>query len=222
MEQFATAFVIGWKLSLAIVAGSSALTTLGVFFLARFTHVFDAYAGERARLRAQYDNLEKLVEQTGRLTETTKIIESRVSYDLWDRQMRWTYLRDTYAKLLDALARLRTCQLHLRQLQELRAASDPSSTTAGAVEMDRVRATEELKTTIAEVINVRDAALLVMSEELHSKLQTILSGLRGTQGESWQEDCRSNQILIETAIMTVRQAARGELGYDTMIATTGQ
>ena len=50
MEQL----VIGWKAALAFVAASSALTTLGVFLLARFTSAFDAYAGERAKLTAQF------------------------------------------------------------------------------------------------------------------------------------------------------------------------
>jgi hypothetical protein len=44
-----TAIVIGWKLALVLTAASSALTTLGIFIVARFTHVFDAYAGERAK-----------------------------------------------------------------------------------------------------------------------------------------------------------------------------
>ena len=73
---------MGWKLVLVFVVGIPALTTVGVFLLARFTHVFDAYAGERAKLLAQFHNLDKLVEQTAKLTETAKLIESRVSYDL--------------------------------------------------------------------------------------------------------------------------------------------
>ena len=57
MEQIATGLlVIGWKLALALITGSSALTTVCVYLLARFTHVFDAYAGERARLLAHFHN----------------------------------------------------------------------------------------------------------------------------------------------------------------------
>ena len=82
MEQ--NAIVIGWKLALALVAGSSALTTVGVFLLARFTSAFDAYAGERAKLLAQFHNLDKLVEQTKALTATTETIKARISDEVWD------------------------------------------------------------------------------------------------------------------------------------------
>lgn len=64
VQTTAGLFVIGWKLALTVIAGSTALTTVGVFLLARFTSVFDAYAGERARLSAQFHNLDRLVEQT--------------------------------------------------------------------------------------------------------------------------------------------------------------
>src|ERR1039458_9006151 len=100
--------VIGWKLALALVAGIPILTTIGVFLLARFTSVFDAYAGERAKLLAQFHNLDRLVEQTEKLTATTETIKARISDEVWDRQMRWTYLRDTYEKLMEALAKKAT------------------------------------------------------------------------------------------------------------------
>src|ERR1019366_4157262 len=109
MEQTATGLlVIGWKLALALVAGIPILTTIGVYVLARFTTVFDAYAGERAKLLAQFHNLDKLVEQTERLTQTTKLIEARGSYDLWDRQKRWEYQREVYTRVLEALSTWRT------------------------------------------------------------------------------------------------------------------
>ena len=87
---------------------------------ARFTPVFDAYAGERAKLLAQFHNLDKLVEQTAKLTETTKLIESRVSYDLWDRQMRWDFKRDIYIRLMEALGEGLDVEGHSKLLEQIR------------------------------------------------------------------------------------------------------
>ena len=79
IQTTAGLFVIGWKLAITVIAGSTALTTIGVFLLARFTAVFDAYAGERAKLAAQFQNLDRLVQQTEKLTATAETIKARVS-----------------------------------------------------------------------------------------------------------------------------------------------
>jgi hypothetical protein len=114
MPQTATGLlVIGWNLALAIVAGSSVLTTLGVFLLARFTHVFDAYAGERAKLLAQFHNLDRLVEQTKTLTATTEAIRSRITDEAWDRQQRWKARLEYYQSLFRVLSELVESAYHL-------------------------------------------------------------------------------------------------------------
>jgi uncharacterized protein YlxW (UPF0749 family) len=102
MEQ--TTILIGWKLALALVAGIPILTTIFVYLLARFTSAFDAYAGERAKLLAQFHNLDKLVEQTKALTATTENIKARISDDVWDRQQRWLKRLDCYIDVLQKLA----------------------------------------------------------------------------------------------------------------------
>src|SRR5438067_591495 len=98
--------VVGWKLAVALFAGIPILTTVLVFLLARFTHAFDAYSGERAKLLAQFHNLDKLVEQTKALTATTETIKSRLSDEVWDRQMRWSYKRDLYVKIIETVAQI--------------------------------------------------------------------------------------------------------------------
>lgn len=73
------------------------------FPLGRFTSVFDAYAGERARLLAQFHNLDRLVAQTDRLTVTTENIKARITDEVWDRQMRWAFKKDVYIRLMETL-----------------------------------------------------------------------------------------------------------------------
>ena len=72
----------------------------------RITTVVDAYAGERAKLLAQFHNLDKLVQQTEKLTATTETIKARISDELWDRQVRWNYKRDLYIRIIERMSEL--------------------------------------------------------------------------------------------------------------------
>jgi hypothetical protein len=115
MEQ--RALVIGWPAALALLAWvgalSGGLATLGVFLLARFTRVFDAYAGERAKLLAQFHNLDRLVEQTTTLTATAETIKARISDEVWERQWRLNQKRDIHARLVKTLSQLESEKLHM-------------------------------------------------------------------------------------------------------------
>jgi len=210
MQETATGLImIGWKSALAVIAGIPVLTTISVYLLARFTNVFDAYSGERAKLLAQFHNLDNLVQQTVKLTETTKIIESRVSYDLWDRQMRLTYLRDTYTKLMEGLARMRTIQFHLREHQAVLRRHP-----IDLLPEERLKAAKDLGDALADFVKIRDTAYLVLPEKTHAMLQAAISDLRNTHTEAWQEGCEFNIVLLEKAMKDLRQAARVDLGYD--------
>ena len=94
-----------WKLG-ALVSVVPVLSVIGVWLLARFTTVFDAYAGERAKLQVQFDNVAKLVEQTRVLTATTETIKTNLSDEVWDRQERWSYRRDFYVRLIGSMTDL--------------------------------------------------------------------------------------------------------------------
>lgn len=117
--------MIGWKLVFALVAGSSVLTTIGIFLLARLTNVFDAYASERGKLLAQFHNLDRLVEQTEALTATTETIKSRISDEVWDRQKRWEAKQKAYVELLIALDDVISAEIaHRTHWNAVDAASD--------------------------------------------------------------------------------------------------
>lgn len=120
IQTTAGLFVIGWKLAITVIAGSTALTTIGVFLLARFTAVFDAYAGERAKLAAQFQNLDRLVQQTEKLTATAETIKARVSYEMWDQQVRWTSKRDCYMKLMETLGERYDVEARNKLLEQIR------------------------------------------------------------------------------------------------------
>lgn len=94
---------IGWPWTIALLAGIPSLSVIGVWLLARFTKVFDAYAGERAKLQVQFDNVARLVEQTQKLTEATEIIKTRLSDEVWTKQQRWLKRFDAYTEVLEEL-----------------------------------------------------------------------------------------------------------------------
>jgi hypothetical protein len=211
MDQNAAAvLMIGWRLVLGLVAASGLVTTAGVYLLARFTSVFDSYAGERARLLAQFHNLDLLVKQTEKLVTTTETIKARISDEVWDRQMRWKYLRDTYEKLMEPLAQMRISTYKLRRYHEIY----HSSQSLDPMAEQRLAEVNEHAKALADFLKVRDTAFLVLSTEVHNMLQSAVSELRTTHTESWDEDCLFNIALIEKAMLLVRQAGRKDLGYE--------
>jgi hypothetical protein len=119
--------MIGWNLALAFVA-SSAATTLGVYLLARFTHAFDAYGGERAKLLAQFQNLDKLVEQTQKLTATTEAIKAPISDEVWDRQWRRGQKLKIYSQILQAINEYSTWLSDVSEGRKFGSASSSLST----------------------------------------------------------------------------------------------
>ena len=194
MEQTATGLlVIGWKLALVLVAGIPIVTTIGVFLLARFTSVFDAYAGERAKLLAQFHNLDKLVEQTKALTATTEAIKARTSDEVWDRQMRWTYKRDLYIKIIEKMAELISAESHF-QLYE-------------AAHKNSQVPLQHLKDTMFDLILLTEVAPIALSE----RAAKILWNLRKHTADELFQPEHLNSLKAHLELL--RQEAQKELGY---------
>ena len=124
--------------------------------------------------------------------------------------MRLTHLRETYIKLMESLARLRTSELHLRHHQDLYWRSAPSDPMPD----ERMEMVKENGAAVADFVKIRDTAFLVISDELFHFLQVSIGELRPTHTPTWQEDCQHNIALIEKTIHRVRHTARVELGYE--------
>jgi hypothetical protein len=104
-------FVVGWKLGLALVIGIPALSGLGVYLVAGFTHASDPYSEEVPKLLAQLHNLDKLVEQTRVLKATTETVKAKLSEEVWSKQQRWPKRLDTYVAIIEALQRFQEATL---------------------------------------------------------------------------------------------------------------
>jgi len=174
--------------------------------------VFDAYAGERAKLLAQFHSLDQLVEQTGKLTETTKLIESRVSYDLWDRQMRWTAKRDMYIRVLESIGEQLDVQEHCTLLERIRR-NDPGN---ALYPQERDKALLRSQQVHARASQVGCTAPLEISPDAHQILIELSQEIRHVHydAEDFENDSSHNTRVLQGALNNLFVEARKDLGFD--------
>ncbi len=88
-----------------------ALTTLGSAFLGSY---LGAYLKKKGENLATHEDIDKLVEQVSAVTTTTKMIEAKISDDVWRRQKHWELKRDVLFELMRKLRATNDALLHLR------------------------------------------------------------------------------------------------------------
>jgi hypothetical protein len=214
MEQTTSGLlVLGWKLALAIVAGIPILTTIGVYLLARFTHVFDAYTDERAKLLAQFHNLDKLVAQTERLTATTETIKARISDEMWDRQMRFTFKRDMYIRLMEALGERVDVERYNKLLEQLRR-SRPEDRDLFTNERDK--ALLRWQEVQARLVRAACVGPLVISAESHRALTETNAAIKDVNYDlpGFESICDYNVSVLQEGLNRLLAAARQDLGME--------
>lgn len=202
MQGLAT---LGWDAFVAIVAGSSVLTTVGIYLLARFTGAFDTYAAERAKLLAQAHAIDVLIEQTKALTATAEIIKGRVTDQVWDRQTRWTYKRDVYVGLIQSIGGIRT---GLARVKVAFKAELEGKQWAGEVATTGQRQAEAAND---EFVRGYDVAPLVVSTRAYKILSDVLTRFKSARSEA------EVQLLIDSLkgdLDLLQAEARSDLGYE--------
>jgi hypothetical protein len=215
MQQTATGLiVIGWKVALALVAGSGVVTTIGVFLLARFTSVFDAYAGERARLTAQFHNLDRLVEQTEKLTATTEAIKARVSDEVWDRQMRWNFKKDMYIRLMETIGQHMGNHEYNMHLESVRR-KNPNNALYPSARDEAIRRSQ---IALMELNKVACSAPLVISSESHRILVDTQRALRQINFDmpDFEKDCQHNLAVLQDGLDSLLRSSQKDLGIQTL------
>jgi hypothetical protein len=214
MEQTATGLiVIGWKLAVAVIAGIPILTTIGVYLLARFTHGFDAYAGERARLLAQFHNLDKLVEQTTKLTATTETIKARISDEVWDRQMRWNFKRDMYVRLMEAIGERLDVEGQNKLLEQIRRRGPTDRALFGA---ERDKAMIRAQDVQARLVRAACVGPLVISADSHQVLIETNAAIKKVNYDlpDFETVCDHNLKVLQDALNRLFGSARKDLGIE--------
>ena len=212
MEQMATGLiVIGWKMLLALVAGSSILTTLGVWVLTRFSKVFDAYGGERAKLLAQFHHLDRLLEQTEKLTATTEAIKAEGQHKVWETQTLLTLKRDVYTRLLESIGQMVEDQQDSKFLETMR-----STKFAGMPELiEKHRVSENrLEETMQKWNRAVDIAPILISDEAFALLPNVFLGPRRVNFEipTFPVECDRNIEHLKKCRYQLQQAARADFG----------
>lgn len=216
MEQTAGVIVFGWKLALALVTGIPILTTVGVFLLARFTHAFDAYAGERAKLLAQFHNLDRLVEQTKTLTATTETIKAKVSDELWDRQMRFNLKRDFYFTLIKAVSEVYYSVGAFAGFRRFMNETDSDSgIDRQKLNVEMAQRLDELHAHHEKFMESVAVGSILLNSEVYSQLQSVASRLNTvvlTRSAPQEElDLAVNEF--GSVMQQLIESARADLGF---------
>jgi hypothetical protein len=187
-----------------------------VYLLARFTSAFDAYAGERAKLLAQFHNLDKLVEQTKALTATTENIKARISDDVWDRQQRWLKRLDCYIDVLQKLAAYVNATYELRAKHGLfKTFNGPHDEVYLQMVMQRSEAITKYNIAVSALALAQTAAELVCAKKpLTALRQFVKPEFDLTNLEPVLEHSGKLATSISAGFV---DAARLDLGYERLV-----
>ena len=192
----------------ALLAGSSALTTVGVYLLARFTTVFDAYGKERAKLLARFADLDKIVQETERITSAAEIIKAKISDQTWDRQARWTYKRDVYIRVIQAVGRLRS------GLARLITSFKSEQENASWAEEEAKIAYQEASEANNELLLVYDIAPVVLSDNACQILGNVLGAFKPKSSDLLKNQLQERMEAVKRELEALRKEARMDLGYN--------
>jgi hypothetical protein len=211
MDQSAVGVIMGgWKSFLSLTVGSGVVATLGVYLVARFTGVFDAYAKERAKLLAQFRHLDQLTQQTQKLTETAEHIKARVSDEMWEKQTRWNLKRDMYIRLLEALGEKLDAEVRNARLEHIRR-GDPGNELYPSERDKALLYTQEVH---ARVVRAACVAPLVVSPEAHQITLELGSEIQNVNYDhlDFEIDSDRNIRVLQEALNKLLGEAQRDLG----------
>jgi hypothetical protein len=168
------------------------------------------YSEESAKLRAQSDSLEKLIEQTRALTTTAEGIKSQLSNEAWDRQMRWTFKKDMYIRLMETLGGHQSNHEYNLHLEVVRRRDSKNPLYAQV----RDAAIERTKQAQMELVRVACSAPLVISPQAHQILLETRCGLRQIDYDKpdFEEQAAQNIRVLQEGMNQLLVAAQKDLG----------
>jgi len=181
----------------------------------RITNAADAYVGERAKLLAQFHNLDKLVEQTEKLTATTETIKAEIQHKAWETQTTLTLKRDIYTRLLESIGQMIEDQQESKFLEAMR--RNQFRDMPELVEKHRTSA-ERLEETMRKWNRAVDVAPILISDEAYAMLPTVFLGLIQVNfnGAVFSQECDRNIEHLKMCRYRLQQAARTDFGMTTL------
>ena len=107
------------------------------------------------------------------VTDNVADSQESVLPELWDRQMQWTFKRDTYVSLIQALNDARRSLL---KLTELRGAGPEVRPLAEHVLSGIYRANRDVEKSAETLSQQLDLASLVISKDVGARVRALISG----------------------------------------------
>jgi hypothetical protein len=213
---------LAWStvLKIAALTGvvSSVVTALGVWLLVRLAKPLDSYTEEFAKQVARHQNLEKLVEETRRLTDAAERIKSGLLQENWDRQTRWMAKRDLYVQIAQALGDLRTANIRLKSLESLRLTRDLTDPKYGPeLEKRRQDGVSDLEMATLNFHRSTDIAPVMIPDEPFKPLREFKPRQIRFYTPHWEADFEYNILSTQWALYHFQTAARADLGFEPLI-----
>jgi hypothetical protein len=146
-------------------------------------YIMKAYGAERAKNAAAYADIDKLVANTEALTKAAKIIEARISIDIWSQQQRWDVQKTA---LLESLKELASTEALLWAMVHCFSATKNHALDERAAY--RKEANEKYNNAINAFWRTKLAVQIVCGNELAEQFEKIdrlfaITRNRATQGE---------------------------------------
>jgi CHASE3 domain sensor protein len=160
---------------------------------------------------AQFHNLDRLIEQTEKLTATTETIKAEIQHKVWETQTTLTLKRDVYTRLLESIGEMIEDQQESKSLESMRRTKfhDMRELTEKLT-----RSKDRLDETMRKWSRAIDVAPILISDEAFALLPTVFLGLIPVNfdGLMFPQECDRNIEHLKTCRYRLQQAARADFG----------
>jgi hypothetical protein len=208
---------LAWDTVLKIVALTGMFSAGLAWLILRFAKPLDSYAEEFAKQIARHQNLDRLEEETRRLTDTAEKIKSEFAHGNWDRQTRYLAKRDLYVQVAVALGDLRNSYVRARRMESLRLQGAALRPDGAVFEAKRIEVLKAMEDATQRWHHATDSAPLMMPDDPYKPLREFKPRQIRFGTPSWETDFEYNILSAQWALYHFQVAARSDLGFDPMV-----
>jgi hypothetical protein len=165
------AISLAWTTVLKLVGITGLLSSVLTWIFLRFTKPLDSYTQEIAKQVARHQNLDKLVEETKRLTDTAEKIKAELSHEVWDRQTRFIAKRDLYVKIAEVLGELRSFYIKAKSNESLRLQGAEQFPNGAEFTKRRKENIQAMEAAATKLLQAQDTAAIIMPDEPYKPLR---------------------------------------------------
>ena len=186
-----------------------------------------AYREEAAKRQALHDDIENVLRELKQVTTLAETIKTEISEQYWYRQMRWTQKRDSYLKVLQALADQKSNFLgYIDAINRAASAVDPRSASAmdSSVMKELTSLDDEARKSVAETRRSVAIAALFISDSAAAILNELVTRLENPDVDSLPGGLDQLSQLVAIYDLQIKQvdgglidfvsAAKGDLGLE--------